>query len=145
MTTHSFTTLMRRLGRAGFKNDFIRAVILPEWWDQQSARDVALLPDVEIRVARFLGLPIASIRNPEAGLVAPAYEGARLRRIRDVESDRLTAAIHAAIQIAGAVVRSLRERNSAIRVPPRDALAWREEILDGGPALKLGQILEDCW
>lgn len=145
MTTHSFTSLMRRLGRAGFKNDFVRSAILPEWWDQQCVRNVAVLPDIEIRVARFLGTPIASVRNPDARLVAPTYEGAQLRRIRDLERDRLAAAIHAAIQIAGAVVRNIRERNSVPRVPPQDALAWRNEILHGGSALKLPHILTDCW
>ncbi len=80
---------MRRLRHAGFKNDFVRSAILPEWWDEECAGDATLLPEVEIRVARFLGSPIASIRNPDANLAAPLYAGARLRRIRDVEADRL--------------------------------------------------------
>lgn len=32
-----------------------------------------------------------------------------------------------------------------VRVPPRTALAWRDEIQRDTPALKLGHILTDCW
>ena len=77
--THTFTTLMRRLSQAGFKNEFLRPAILPDWWDEAYAKDSDLLPEIEIWVARFLGLPLSTIRDSGTALAAPSYSGAQLR------------------------------------------------------------------
>lgn len=136
---------MRRLARAGFKGDFVRSAILPDWWEEGCEDDVSVLPDIELRVARFLAAPVASVRTAGSPLVAPPYPGARLRRVVELERDRLAAAIHAAIQISAAVVRSLREPGRPARMPTMDALAWRAQIAPGGSAVKLENILADCW
>lgn len=136
---------MRRLARAGFKGDFVRSAILPDWWEEGCEEDVAVLPDIELRVARFLAAPVASVRTAGTALVAPPYPGARLRRVAEIERDRLAAAMHAAIQISAAVVRSLREPNRPVRMPPTDALTWRAQISPGGFAVKLENVLADCW
>jgi hypothetical protein len=133
------------LSRAGFKKDFVQTAILPDWWNETAAQDVALLPDIEIRVARFLGLSLESIRNPSSALIAPAYPGAQLRRVRDIDRDRLAPALHSAMQIAGAVVRSM--RNSAIvsSVPPSDGIVWRNSITRDQTVLTLDNILNNLW
>ena len=51
--SHTFTTLMRRLASAGFKRDFARVAILPEWWDENSAQDPDVLPEAEIGSPAF--------------------------------------------------------------------------------------------
>ena len=136
---------MQRMARAGFKRDFVRSAILPDWWEERCEEDVALLADIELRVARFLAAPVASVRNADDTLVVPPYPGAQLRRVVDLDRDRLAPAIHAAIQIASAVVRSLREPSRPVNVPPVDALAWRAQISPGGSAVKLESVLADCW
>lgn len=134
MAKHSFNTLVRRLAEAGFPRSFVSTAILPDWWERECAADPALLPDVEIRVARFLGLSVAAIRDASAVLAAPAYAYAQLRRVGNIDADRLKPAIHAALAVAGAVVRSLKSPFPAPSSPPKDALQWRQEIL--GPAAK---------
>ena len=136
---------MARLSRAGFKDEFVRPAILPDWWEETSDQDPDLLPDFEMRVARFLGLPLSSVRDSDTVLAPPSYSGAHLRRVRDVDYDRLAPAIHSAIQIAEATVRSLRETGSQPAVPPSDGLQWREKIERGGAAITLDDILGDLW
>jgi hypothetical protein len=143
--SHTFTTLMRRLSRAGFKRDFAQVAILPEWWDETCTADADLLPEAEIRVARFLGLPLSAVRNTDAALAFPTYPGAQLRRVRDVNRDRLAPAIHSAARIAEAVVRNLGAPLPAPAVPPADGLAWRQLITRSGSALTLDEILDDLW
>lgn len=136
---------MRRLSQAGFKNEFVRSAILPDWWDDSSADDPGLLPDLEIRVARFLRRSITEIRNPEVRLAAPSYAGAQLRRVRDIDHDRLGPAIHTALQVASAAIRSLRNPAQPISTPPLEALQWRQEIQQAAPTVTLDGLLGDLW
>lgn len=144
MTTQTFTTLVQRLTRAGFKKDFLWRAILPDWWDDSCSEDPTLLQDLEIRVARFLGLPLAVVQDTSSGLVSPAYPAAQLRRVRDLDRDRLAPAIHSAMRIAEAVVRNLRERHDPV-VPPTDALAWRNLIEHTGHSVTLSNLISDLW
>jgi hypothetical protein len=122
----------------------VRPAILPDWWNEASAQDPNLLPDIEIRIARFLRLPLSSIRNPAIPLTPPSYPGAQLRRVRDIDRDRLAPAIHSAIQIAGAVVRSLRNTPTP-NPPPTDGLVWRSALRRDNTNITLNDILTDLW
>lgn len=143
MAQRSYKNLMRRLAGAGFTREFARVAVLPEWWDQPCETDERLLDDVEIRVARFLGAPLEVVRNPGAPLVAPAYAGAQLRRVRDINRDRLGPAIHAALNIGAAVIRN--SALSPLRLPPADPLVWRNEISRPKSVINLEDLLADAW
>jgi len=139
---------MRRLSRAGFKRDFLRQIVLPDWWDESCEEEPDLLPDIEIRVARFLGMPLSAVRDPSRVLASPSYPEVRLRRARNLEPERLAPAIHTAIQVAGAVVRSLRPTVPAPEKPPADGIVWRAQILtrrDDGRPIGLNDVLDDLW
>lgn len=136
---------MRRLSRAGFKKEFVHPAILPDWWDESCEADPGLLQDIEIRVARFLSLPLAVVMDTGASLAPPAYPQAQLRRVRDLDRDRLRPAIHSAIKIAGAVVRSLRDPDSPVSTPPADGLSWRTQIRSDAVAPSLTAIADDLW
>jgi len=136
---------MRRLSAAGFKREFARRAILPEWWSDECAEDPMLLPDIELRVARFVGAPIAVVRDASAPLETPKASGAQLRRVRNIERDRLRAAIHAAMQISAAVVRTMGEKAPPVRLPPSDPLAWRAAIQRTRPVLQLADVIRDLW
>lgn len=137
---------MLRLSRAGFKKNFAHVAILPDWWDESCAQDPSLLPEAEVRVARFLDVPISVVRDASAELaLPPSYPGARLRRVRDINRDRLAPAIHAAMRIAEAVIRSLRPDVHDPTIPPADALAWRQQITHKGGPVTLDGVLDDLW
>lgn len=142
--TRTFKTLLQRLTRAGFTKDFVRAVLLPDWWDEACADDPTLVQDFEFRVARFLGSSLQTVSDPSRPLSPRTYPGAQLRRVRDISRDRLSAAIHVAIQVASATVRNLREA-PPLQTLPLDGLAWREKIIRPGVALQLGDVLRDLW
>lgn len=136
---------MRRLARAGFKGDFVRSALLPDWWEDACADDASLLPDIEIRVARFLGVSLDAIRHPRTALSPVLPVGAQLRRVHDIDRDRLAPAIHAALEIGRAVVRSLRSGAATIRVPPADGLAWRKAVLQDRGRMQLDDVVHDLW
>jgi Zn-dependent peptidase ImmA (M78 family) len=136
---------MRRISRAGFKKGFVQSAILPDWWDDSCSEDPSLLQDIEIRLARFLGLPLAVVEDANAPLAPPLYPAAQLRRVRDVDRDLLGPAIHAATRIAEAVVRNLRDRKSEPIMPPADSRDWRKGIKAVGRAVTLDDIISDLW
>ncbi len=145
LLSQSFKTLMHRLSRAGFSQEFLRRAVLPEWWDEQCSEDPSLLQDIEIRVARFLSLSLAVVGDPSAALAPPSYPAAQLRRVRDVNRDRLAPAIHTAIRIASAVVRNLRDNVPNPTIPPIDGLKWCELIERTGTTAMLKDIVADLW
>ena len=136
---------MGRLRRAGFGTDFVNRAILPDWWDQGCRDDPDLLPEIEIRVSRFLAVPMSVVTDPDSTLAATSYSGAQLRRVRDIDRDRLAPTIHAAMGIAGAAARNLKESVPAPAPLPRDGLAWRREIRDSHGSVDLDAILKDLW
>jgi hypothetical protein len=136
---------MNRLSQAGFKNEFLRSALLPDWWDDGCRQEPRLLQDIEIRVARFLSLPLAVVKDPSVTLAAPAYPGAKLRRVGDIDQDKLGAAIHSAMRIAAAVVRSLRSPVTTAVVPPADGLTWRSLIQRPRLSVTLHDIAGDLW
>lgn len=142
--TRSFKALLHRLTKAGFSKDFVHTAILPDWWDDVCGDDPSIMRDLEFRVARFLGTSLEAVSDPSTPLSPPAYPGAQLRRVRDLNRDRLAAAIHVAIQVASATVRNQREA-PPIQTLPVDGLAWREQIIRPGAALQLGDVLRDLW
>ena len=145
MTTHTFRSLVRRLSKAGFKQSFVRSAILPEWWDDDCEADPDLLPEVEVRVARFIGLPLSIVKDPARALAPPEYASAKLRRVRDLDHDRLAPAIHAALRIGEAVARNLRDPAPVVQTPPADGLEWRREIQATSGPVTLDSILGDLW
>lgn len=145
LTRHTFKSLSSRFTKAGFPNDFLRSAILPDWWDDDYKEDSKLLQDIEIRVARFLGQSLTDIRNPSTRLAAPSYPEAQLRRVKDIDRDRLGPAIHAAMRIAEATVRSLRDNVPTATVPPSDGFAWRNSIQHTAPSITLKDVAWDLW
>lgn len=145
--SQSFANLIKRLSRAGFGKDFVRRAILPEWWDERCSEDPRLVEDIEIRVARFFGCSVTTLKDPHSALTAASYPGAQLRRVRDVNRDRLAPAIHTAIRIASAVVRNLRDASRPGASPglPTDGLSWRNQIECTGSAPTLKDIVANLW
>lgn len=136
---------MRRLSKAGFPHEFTRTAILPDWWTEECARDPRLLQDIEIRIARFLRCPLEAVCDPTRALAPSRYDGARLRRARNAGSQRLMPAIHAALEIASAVVRNLRAPFAVSDPLPQDPCEWRAQILSTSPALELRDMLAHLW
>ena len=70
-TPRCFGSLMERMEKAGFDEAFVRRAILPDWWSEECDRNADLLPDFEFKVARFLRMPLAEVRDPAVALRIP--------------------------------------------------------------------------
>lgn len=142
---NTFASLIKRLSRAGFRKEFVRSAILPDWWDDSCLQDPQLLLDLEIRIARFLNQPLGIIKETHTPLAAPRYPQAQLRRVHDVDRDRLGPAIHSAIRIASAVIRNLKSSVPQPTLPPADGLTWRRLMSPDGRVVTFHHIVTDLW
>ena len=118
--------------------------MLPDWWDASCEKDAALVPDLEIRIARFLRVPLQVVQDPTAKLKSPVYANARLRRVAKEGAAHPDPTIHAALSIAGAALRSMRWSLSAVELPPVEASLWHEHLTAGGGGL-LEAAVADLW
>ena len=123
----------------------MQRAILPDWWADRCADDARLVQDIEIRVARFLGLSISAVADPRLPLEPPRHPDAQLRRVRDTDRARLAPAIHTAIRTAAAVVRNLRDIVPPPSPPPVDGLEWRARIMRARTAPSLETIAGHLW
>ena len=71
LAKRSIPLLIRRLRQAGFGSEFVSGAILPDWWDQSCLNQPELLPEIEIRVGRFLAVPLSTVSDP--GITAGAH------------------------------------------------------------------------
>lgn len=85
------------------------------------------------------------VSDSVAPLMAPAYPTAKLRRVRDIDRDRLGPAIHVGIQVAGAVIRNLRVRDLKQPGLPEDGVLWRKELSPDGSAPRLPDLTGALW
>jgi len=143
VATRSVSNLLSRLSKAGFKRDFVRPVILPDWWEDSLASDPSLLPDIEVRVARFLGLSLAEVRDPTRTLAISKSPGTVLRKAASMNEERLWPAIHAASRVAEAVVRNMHSR--PFRELPAKAEDWRRALIKDKTPVTLELMLDDLW
>lgn len=123
----------------------MRAALLPEWWSNDVAKDPRILSEAEFSVARFLQMPVAEVADPTKPLRVPSVEGARLRRpAGGVDDQSLAAPMHAALAIAKAVVRNLRN------IPDYEPLPYspsdlRTEVLGAHEAITLRYLVGSLW
>lgn len=136
---------MHRLSAAGFKPSVARRAVLPDWWDASCEQNPALLPDIEFRVARFLGAPLALVRDANVPLISPKYPNAQLRQVRDIDRDRVGPAIHLALRVAAATLRNWRGGSAKLDLPPPDPLRWRGLLQQEAEVIRLRHVLPDLW
>lgn len=136
--------LLTRAKKAGYDRAFVTAALLPDWWSPQCEKDPALVQDLEIRLARFLRVSMHDVRDPTAALTPPSYDNARLRRVAREGAARPTASIHAALSIARAVLRSLREPLPSLEKLPTEPREWHAQLVASGGA-RLETALDDLW
>lgn len=85
------------------------------------------------------------MQDPSRPLAPPSYAEARLRRVRDLEPERLAPAVHFALKVGQAVVRNMRASQPLAVDLPASAQEWHEQLRVKGTAVTLTAILADLW
>ena len=137
-------TLYRRLKQIGYDKDFVRRVVLPDWWDDALAEDPTSRVQIELRVAQRLSLPLTDVADPRKPLQLPDVTSVRLKRAKAGTSRAdIAPGLIAARNAVGLVVPHLQG------VPPLPANLTvgelRKWILARNATVDLGALVEACW
>ncbi len=85
------------------------------------------------------------VRSPDIPLQAYGAANARLRKVHNIDSDRIAPAIHAALGVGAASLRTLRSPDSPVSLPPSDPIKWREQLCKANATVNLEVMLDDLW
>ena len=80
--------IYERLKLLGIDAPFVRARILPDWWEDALATVPATRSIAEFAISRFFGIPIVSLRDPHAPLSLPTLPHAKLKLRQDATRKR---------------------------------------------------------
>lgn len=141
----SMADLYRRLKKVGFGPNFVRTVILPDWWEDVCA-DVPFNRGLaELAISRHLDIPLVSLRNTTKELTLPPLPDVRLKtatigtRVAQVQP-----AIQVARRFATQLVRAC--QNLPEFLGPMTAEEVRKQLLsDDVGAVDLNRLLRFCW
>lgn len=61
MTAYPIEAAFQQLEAVGYARDFVRAVVLPEWWEDQLSRSPAILQHAHLAIAQRLHVPFLSL------------------------------------------------------------------------------------
>ncbi len=141
----SMADLYRRLKKVGYGPNFVRSVILPDWWEDVCA-DVPFNRGLaELAISRHLDIPLASLRNTTEELSPAPVAGVRLKtatigtRVAQVQP-----AIQVARRFASQLVRAC--QNLPDFSGSMTAEEVRKQLLsDNVRAVNLNRLLRFCW
>lgn len=136
--------LYDRLKSHGLDRKYIHAAVLPDWWDDNLSENDSNRLMAEMSIARFLGVPVKKLRDPEGGALALAHE-VRLKRNRNAEVSEVSGAVAAASHAARMTAKLLEDRLPF--TGRRPALEIRNQLLARPECTwpDLGNLVSYCW
>ena len=136
--------IYQRLKPIGFDAEFVRSVILPDWWVDSDAEVPFNRALAETTIARFLKLSFEELSNPTAALSLPSIIPIRLK-CANQNSDPVV--VRPAIQVAQRLAEIL--ARSAKEIPPfvgpERLREIRPRLREHHPIVTLEVLTEACW
>lgn len=134
--------LYARLAALGFDREFVRSVVLPEWWEDSLAEVPANRALAEDAIARHLGMSVAALSRSSVPLSLPSLAHVKFKRYKNKVNETVAPAILVAQRAAKIIVESM----SAL--PAFDlgrATNVRATILRKHRYVNLPSLVEFCW
>ncbi len=135
--------LYRRLRKVGFDAAFVRARILPDWWEDSQAQNPANRAFAEGCISRMLGFQLAALKDPDTALRLPPMNDVRLKKRKGTSQSALSPGILLAQNAARGLVRALRPGPRF--GGPHTAREVREQILRNRACVDLAGLLDFSW
>jgi len=140
-----------RLKALGFKKNWLKLYVLPEWWEDDLAKTPSARSEIEIFLSRMLGVELATLRNPDVPLEFADAPRARFKRHANSSDEnlKLVRALGSRLgSLAAAACQdtptsSAEKRLSLSTLSSQDV---RGKILESGARwIGLKELLDFCW
>jgi IrrE N-terminal-like domain len=136
--------LYDRLEAVGFPRAYVRESILPDWWEDELAREPGNRRLAELVISRTLKIPLASLVDAGSSLTLEGAEEVRFKRRQDVEPPELLPAVAIARRIFELLFACARNL-PAFALEGGDPEALRELILSRSSCVDLPGLLQSSW
>ena len=141
---HHMKDLYQRLKPLGFDEKFVRAVLLPDWWDDELAGIPANRALAEASIAKHLKIGFAQLCDPQATLSLPLTTSFRLKSAtRGTNPEVIRPSIVIAQRMAALLARSV--KNEVLDTGRFTAAEVRVQVLVHAPSVTLEGLLRFCW
>ena len=135
--------LYRRLRAVGLKKSYLKANILPEWWDDAIAENPSGLAEGLMFLSRHLGLDLATLRDSNAPVVFRNLGVCKFKMSQNVAQEELALArsmAGRAAQLADAAT-----TDPVLPLPKRGELIRQEILGQGAKWVDFSNLLDYCW
>jgi hypothetical protein len=137
------TDLYHRLSAIGLTRPFVRAVALPDWWDDEIAAVPAGYTEALLHLSRHLGLALDSLQDRSKPLALRDFGPCKFKKTAGTSDDDLALARAIGTRTAQLVATAMAEPFEQL---PASALEVRLQILDQGACwIGLRELLNYCW
>lgn len=135
--------LYARLKRLGYDHEWVRAAVLPDWWDDELARVPFDRASAECAIAGHLSIPVRLLQDPKAEL--PPYDVSQVcfKRNTRLEAGRVGPALQVVRRAAELVATRLSEMPQF--AAGKTAGQVRSELLAKSPIVTLDALVDYCW
>lgn len=140
--TLEMPTLYKRLSKVGLPQKYIQEKALPEWWDTELEKNPVAVLEVAGRIAKRLGLDMASVLDPDAPITFKKGSSPKFKKMQNSDESRLIVAQGLATRVAEMVAYAYKTPFAGI---PTDTDRIRASILQNYPCVDLDAILQFCW
>ncbi len=135
--------LFSRLSSVGFDNKWVRAAILPDWWEDELAHNAFNRDIAEAAICGHLGFKIRDLRDRNAPLPRPDLTGVCFKRNQRVDISKVGPSLQVVRRVAHLVCKA------ALNLPRfeggQTAREIRKELLRNNQTVTLSRLVELCW
>lgn len=136
--------LYARLGEVGFPRAYVKDRILPDWWEDDLAKDPGNRRLAELTISRTLKIPLSSLVDHGSPLSLEGAHEVRFKRWLDTEQCDLLPAVAVARRVFELLL-SCASNLPAFRLEGGDPDALRERILTQSQSVTLPALLQSSW
>lgn len=135
--------LRKRLKAVGINRSYLDTRVLPEWWDDDAARNPSGLSEAILYLVNRLGLTVESLQGSGGGELQFAVVEAKFKKRSDTKKDDLRLAKMIAFRAAVVAARGCKAVPISLSSDP---MAIRQAILNSGAqCVTLESLLNYCW
>jgi hypothetical protein len=131
----------KRLSGLGLPKTYVRATVLPSWWDDDAATSPAGLAEAKMLIARHVGIDLADLKGtetPKPGMITKY----KFKKAKKSSGDDVDLARRLASQVAFLAAHAVAA--PIVKLPT--AAEIRARLIDeGNPWIGLECLLDFCW
>lgn len=134
-----------KLEAAGYKASWVRANVLPNWWEDKMANQPSLLQQAQIIVSKFFDVPLREVLDPYSPLPAPDMGHVSFKRLSHATSANMGPVFLTVTRAAEIAERCVFPGFPNNHLAGLSSEAVRISILQTFQSVTFEALIDSCW